>query len=72
MTKKQANTILEFCEFFESLPTKTQARALSVLFCNINDSAIINACNEIELLNQCELKLVNPFKRYSKNARRAK
>lgn len=66
MRKKKANTVKEFTDFFESLSRKEQKDALLLLFVNINDSAIIDACNEIELLNNCELKLINPYKKFQK------
>ena len=62
MTKKEKNTIREFVEFFEALKPKNQNQALVSLFVNINDGAIIDACNQIELLSNAELKMKNQFR----------
>lgn len=59
LTQKESDTILTFIEYFESLSLQKQKIALSLLFRNINDKAIIQAINEIELLQYCELKQIS-------------
>lgn len=59
LTQKESNAILTFIKYFESLSLQKQKIVLSLLFRNIDDRAIIQAINEIELLQYCELKQIS-------------